>query len=158
MNKRKITIILLISLMIGIISLYTTFAYNEELVKLEDSHADYNIIYSLQENSNKKIIVLPHEEKYVDINLVNQYEKTVKYGMYYYLENMEVIPENVEITLSPESLDLLENTIKNKQKRSISIKINNSSDKQLELTIGALVGFENGNISDLVKPGEVLIN
>ena len=56
MSKRSILIILfLLLLSVGGITLYNTFAYDAEASKLEASNADYNIIYSLKENSDKYI-------------------------------------------------------------------------------------------------------
>lgn len=157
MSKKMIVVILLLMLSVGIISLYTTFAYDEENKVLEESTADHNLIYSIKENSNRQLTVASKEEKYIDITLKNTYESTVRYGMYYYLITPENMPDNVTITLSDESEDLLENTIKPAQTRSISIKVINNSDYPIELIIGALVGFENGKIEDLVENGEVLI-
>ena len=157
MSKKSIIVILLLMLSVGIVSLYTTFAYDEENRILEPSLADYNLIYSIKENSNKQLTVGPKEEKYIDITLKNTYKSTVRYGMYYYLINPTKLPENVTINLSEDSEDLLENNIKPEQIRSISIKITNNSEHQIELIIGALVGFENGKIEDLVENGEVLI-
>lgn len=157
MKKRTITIILLLLLSIGIISLYTTFAYNEEDNHLDKSMADYNLIYSLKEKSNHQITIESMEEKYLTINLSNPYESTVKYGMYYYLINPKKTPNNFTITLAEDSKDLLENTIKSNQKRTITLKITNNSENQVELLVGALVGFENGDINDLAKDGEILI-
>ena len=157
MSKKSIIVILLLMLSVGIVSLYTTFAYDEENRTLEPSLADYNLIYSIKENSNKQLTVGPKEEKYIDITLKNTYKSTVRYGMYYYLINPVKLPENVTINLSEDSEDLLENNIKPEQIRSISIKITNNSEHQIELIIGALVGFENGKIEDLVENGEVLI-
>ena len=71
MKKNIIIIILLIMLSIGIISLYTTFAYQEENKIEEPSDADYNLIYSLKDNINQEISINANEEKYVDINLTN---------------------------------------------------------------------------------------
>ena len=39
----------------------------------------------------------------------------------------------------------LQNTIKSGENRKVSIKIENNSEYNIELIIGALVGFENGN-------------
>ncbi|MBQ8219536.1 MAG: hypothetical protein IJZ79_07275 [Bacilli bacterium] len=158
MKKRIIIITILVTLLsIGIISVYSTYAYNEEDNILDESDANYNLIYSIRENSNKEVVINSKEEKYVNITLTNTYESTVKYGMYYYLINPKTLPENVTITLAEDSIDLLENIIKPNQTRSISIKIVNNSEKQLELIIGALVGFEKGNIEDLATNGEQLI-
>ena len=59
MKKSTIIIILLTVLIGGIIfSLYSTFAYNEEESKLDESNADYNLIYQIKENAAKNVIVM----------------------------------------------------------------------------------------------------
>lgn len=158
MSKNKITILLLLMLSIGIVSLYTTFAYegNNNVVTVESS-ADKQLIYSLKSSSNKEIIVNANSVKFVDINLLNTYQSTIKYGMYYYMINPDKLPDNVIITLSPDSLDSLEDIIKPGDTRSISIKIANNSEYTINLIVGALIGFENGKIEDLITDGEVLI-
>lgn len=157
MSKNKIIIVLLIMLTVGIISLYTTFGYQGENKIQEQSNADYNLIYSLKNSTNKEITVNANEEKFIDINLKNTYTSTIKYGMYYYLINPNKLPDNVVITLAEGSQDLLENTIKPEGTGTVSIKITNNSEYTINLIIGALIGFENGNIEDLVTDGEVLI-
>ena len=77
--------------------------------------------------------------------------------MYYYVEKPTRSPQGLTLSLAEDSLDLLQNTIKPNQSRNISIKVVNNSEEQVELVIGALVGFEKGNIEDLVKDGEILI-
>ena len=157
MKKRTIIIILLFFLLLSSITLYTTFAYNEEDTTLEKSDADYNFIYQLKEKSNKEIIINPNEEKYVDIVLTNTYSQTVKYGMYYYMIEPNTQVDGLIVSLSEDSPDLLENIIKPNQTRSISLKIVNNSDTQIDLLVGALVGFEKGEIKDLAQNGEILI-
>lgn len=157
MNKKTIIVVLLIMLSIGVISIYSTFAYDEEATKLTESNADYNLIYSMKENSNKQVNIGSNEEKYIDITLENIYKSTVRYGMYYYLISPNKMPENVTIKLAEDSKDLLENTIKPEQTRSISLKINNKSEYSVTMQIGALIGFENGSIEELVENGEILI-
>ena len=41
--------------------------------------------------------------------------------------------------------------------KSVSIKITNNSEYTIDVIIGALIGFEYGEIEDLLTPGEVLI-
>lgn len=158
MSKNKILIVLLMMLSIGIVSLYTTYAYegNNNIIEGE-STSDINLIYSLKDSTNKEILVNPKEEKFIDISLKNTYAATIRYGMYYYMLNPEKLPENVTITLAEDSVDTLENIIKPSQTRSISIRITNDSEYTINLIIGALIGFENGEIEDLVTDGEVLI-
>ncbi len=157
MKKRTIIIILLFFLVLSSITLYTTFAYNQEDTTLEESEANYNFIYQLKEKSNKEIIINPNEEKYVDIVLTNTYSQTVKYGMYYYMIEPNTQVDGLIVSLSEDSLDLLENIIKPNQTRSISLKIVNNSDTQIDILVGALVGFEKGEIKDLAQNGEILI-
>ena len=158
MTKKSIYIVLFILLFtVCILSLYTTFAYNEEEKKLDESTANYNLIYSLKDASNKQITVASKETKYVDIKLNNAYNSTVKYGMYYRLLKPNKMPDNINISLSEDSVGLLQDTIKSGESKVVSIKIDNNSEYNIELIIGALVGFENGNIEELLKENEVII-
>lgn len=158
MSKNKIIILLLIMLSISVVSLYTTYGLEvNNIITPGESTSDYNIISSIKESSNKQISVSSLEEKFIDISLKNTYESTIKYGMYYYLISPEKMPDNVTITLSEDSDDLLENTIKPDEVRTISIKITNNSEYSINLIIGALIGFEYGEIEDLVTDGETLI-
>jgi hypothetical protein len=157
MKKGIIAFILLLVVSLSIVSLYTTFAFDEETASLNESTSDYNIIYSMMSDSNRSIVVDAMEEKYYDIVLENVYDSNVRYGMYYYLSSPEVMPNGVSITLAEGSADPVEGIIKPKNVKSVSIKVTNNSDSKIYLTIGALIGFENGLIEDLVRDGEVLI-
>ena len=158
MSKNKIMIVLLLMLSIGIVSLYTTYAYEENNnIINEESISNSNLIYSLKDSTNKEIVVNPNEVKFIDISLKNIYDATVRYGMYYYMISPEKLPENITITLAEDSIDALENIIKPGITKSVSIKIENNSDYVINLIIGALIGFENGEIEDLITDGEVLI-
>ena len=158
MSKNKIIIVLLILLSIGVISLYTTYGLEENnATYVPTSDSDKTLIYSLKESSNKEISIGTKEEKFIDISLKNTYESTIRYGMYYYMISPSTLPDNVTITLSEDSEDLLENIIKPGQTRNISIKITNDSEYAINLIIGALIGFEHGEIEELVTDGEVLI-
>ena len=120
-------------------------------------HSLAEIISSIKESTNKQISISALEEKFIDVSLKNTYESTIKYGMYYYLVTPEKLPDNIEITLADDSEDLLENTIKPNETRNVSIRITNNSEYSINLIIGALIGFEYGEIEDLVTDGEVLI-
>lgn len=157
MSRNKIIIVLLVLLSIGVISLYTTYGFEGNNLAIEPSTSDKNIMISLKESTNKEIVVSSKEEKFIDISLKNTYDSTIRYGMYYYLISPENLPENVKITLAEDSVDLLENIIKPDQTRTVSIKITNDSEYTINLIIGALIGFEHGEIEELVTDGEVLI-
>ena len=158
MSKNKIMIVLLIMLSIGIISLYTTYAYEEEDFILDIPQASNNhIIMSIKNSTSKEITIAPKEEKFLEINIKNQEKNTIRYGMYYYMINPEKLPDNVSITLAEDSEDMLEDIIKPGTTRCVSIKISNKSQYSQNLIIGELAGYENGKPEELIKDGEVLI-
>ena len=158
MKKKQIIMILLIAVLsIGIISLYTTFAYNEEAAILDESTADYNLIYQVKSLSNKYITLNAQEEKFIDIVITNTYKSNLKYGMYYKLLNPKNSKESINISLAEESKGQLQSIIKPNNTKTISLKIKNGEDSSIDLVVGALVGFEQGKIEDLQKEGEILI-
>ena len=111
-----------------------------------------------QESFQRKILSKSAKEtKFIDITLDNTYTSTVRYAMYYNLLNHKKLPDNVTISLAEDSPSRLEDTIKSGENKVISIKIVNNSDDNLELVVGSVVGFENGNVADLLKENEVLI-
>ena len=152
MNRNGIIVMLLIMLSIGIVSLYTTYAYEEEYNNIikEQSDANYNVTVSIKDSKNKEIFLNSNEETFVDISLKNDKEKgTVGYGTYYYMKNPEKLPNGVNIALAEHSIDPLEGTMKEGESKNISIKITNNSEYTINLIIGALSGLENGKIEDL---------
>ena len=158
MSKNKIIIVLLIMLSIGIISLYTTYAYEEDNnTIIKEPVSDSNLIYLVKNSTNKEVSVGPKEQKFFDINLKNTYEATVRYGMYYYMINPEKLPDNVIITLAEGSEDALESTIKPDATKNVSLQITNNSNYAINLIIGALIGYEYGNMEELEKDGIILI-
>ena len=107
MSKRNILIFLVLLLVLGTISLYNTFAYNEEDINLDNSTANYNLIYSLKDKSSKRVVLSAREVKYLEINLENPYDSSVRYGMYYYVLNDNSNRDKLSITLDADSKDPL---------------------------------------------------
>lgn len=158
MKKKQIIMILLIAaLSISIISLYTTFAYDEEASILDKSEADYNLIYHVKSLSNQYLTVTAKEEKFIDIVITNTYTTNLKYGMYYKLLNTKDNSDKIKIKLTEDSKDELQSVIKPNNTKTISLSIKNESDTNIDLVVGALVGFEQGKIEELQKEGEILI-
>ena len=158
MSKNKIMIVLLMMLSIGIVSLYTTYAYEENNVSPDNIPINSdNIIMSIKNSTSKEINIGPNEEKFFEINITNEEKSTIRYGIYYFMIEPQKLPDNVSITLAEDSEDALENIIKSGNRRSISLKITNNSGYSIDLILGALAGYENGKPEDLIKSGEVLI-
>ena len=156
MRKKTIFIILIIAVLtVSILSLYSSFAYNEESNDLGETDANYNLIYSLSDESNKQIEVASNSDIYVDLDVTNTYDYTVKYGVYYYLVKPDDLPNGVSINRVDDLA--IQDTIEAHSSKTVSIKIVNKSDYNIELILGTLVGFENGNIEDLLTDGLVLI-
>ena len=156
MRKKTIFIILIIAVLtVSILSLYSSFAYNEESNDLGETDANYNLIYSLRDESNKQIEVASNSDIYVDLDVTNTYDYTVKYGVYYYLVKPDDLPNGVSINRLDDLA--IQDTIEAHSSKTVSIKIVNKSDYNIELILGTLVGFENGNIEDLLTDGLVLI-
>ena len=158
MSKNKIMIVLLIMLSIGIVSLYTTYAYEENNLSPDNIPINSeNIIMSIKNSTSKEINIGPKEEKFLEINITNEEKNTIRYGIYYYMITPEKLPDNVSITLTEDSEDELEDIIKPGSKRIVSLKITNNSEYSIDLILGALAGYENGKLEDLIKYGEILI-
>ena len=158
MNKKSLYAILFIMVFaFSILSLYTTFAYDEDAGRLDESDANYNLIYSIKDASNQQVTVATNESKFVDIMLNNTYNATVRYGLYYHLIEPRKLPDGVEIKLAQESVNALKDKIKPNEMKVITIEIDNNSSYNIELVIGALVGFENGRVEELLKDGDILI-
>ena len=157
MSKKSIVAVLMMIFSVGIISLYTTYAMDNETMTLGESSSDYNLIYSISENSNKQLALAAGETKYVDIVLTNTYDSTIRYGMYYYAVNPTVLPDNVNIGLAETSEDLLEDVIETGKERVVSLKVENNSEYNVVIIVGALIGFVNGDIQDLETDKQILI-
>ena len=158
MNKKSIIIILAImSIAFIIISLYSTFAIDEDSFKLDNSTADYNLTYSLNDNNYQEVKVNSNDELYVDLNFTNNYDSNVKYGAYYRLIEPSSVPDGLTITLSPDSANMYEEVIKPHETKIISVKITNDSKNNVTVQLGTIVGFENGDITDIIANDEILI-
>lgn len=157
MSKKSIVAILMMIFSFSVISIYSTYAFNNEVLPLDESESDYNLIYNISEKSNKQITVNKGETKFVDISLTNTYDSTIRYGMFYYAVNPEVLPSGVKISLADTSVDTLQNIIRTGETKSVSLEVKNESEYNVVLILGALIGFENGNIKDLETDKQILI-
>ena len=71
----------------------------------------------------------------------------------------------IDFTVAYDRTNISSNEISNiiissktyKTTNTFSIRINNNSEYSINLIIGALIGFENGEIKDLITDGEKLI-
>ena len=152
MSKNKIIIVLLMMLSVGIISLYSTYAYEEDNsidMILEESTANDNLQIQIKGSNNKEVVIGPKEERFYEITLNQPYDENVKYGIFYKMVSPEQLPSNVTITLADDSEDILENVIKPGEIINVSIKITNDSEYTVTLILDAKGGFENRPIDEI---------
>ena len=152
MSKNKIIIVLLMMLSVGIISLYTTYAYEEDNsidMIIEESTANNNLETEINDSNNKEVVIGPKEERFYEIALNQSYEENVKYGIFYKMVSPKYLPDNVTITLADDSEDSLENVIKPGETRNVSIKITNDSEYTVTLILDSFGGFENRPIDEI---------
>ena len=100
--------------------------------------------------------VLPKETKFIDITLNNTYTSTVRYAIYYHVISGKN-SSDLSLSLAEDSKDALQDTIKANENKVVSVKITNNSDNEIDLVVGSVVGFENGNIEDLLEENEILV-
>ena len=157
MKNKMIIISFALVVVIIVVSLYTTFAYNDNNNGLTKSNADINLEYSTKDDNSQEVIINHGEEKYIDISLKNTYTSKVKYGIYYKMISPNKTPSGLNITKDYRSQGLLESTLNKDEEALVTIKISNDSKYDFKLEIGSLIGFEKGDISTLVSDNQVLI-
>ena len=124
MSKKSITLIIFILFVsFGIISLYTTFAFNEEDTKMDESQANYNLIYPLNDLRKQEVVIPSGEEKNVDIAITNTYNTTLRYGLCYKLVSPDTKPDELVVSTASESDNPSESTIKTGENKIITIKV-----------------------------------
>lgn len=154
LSKKSVIAVLMMILSFGIISIYSTYAFDEEDATLGESKSDDIVTFVLgQKDAN----LVPGEVKFIDVSLFNGNSGDVKYGMYYYSINPSRLPDGVKISLADDSDDPLEDIIKINESKSVSIRIENNSEYNINLRIGAFGGFVKDNIEYFETDNYVLI-
>ncbi|MBQ9853580.1 MAG: hypothetical protein IJO57_00920 [Bacilli bacterium] len=154
LSKKSVIAVLMMILSFGIISIYSTYAFDEEDITLDESNSDYNVMFVLGE---RDATLVPGETKFIDVSLTNNNSGDVRYGMYYYAINPNRLPSEVNISLADDSDDPLEDIIKINESKSVSIRIENNSEYNINLRIGAFGGFVKDDIEYFETDNYVLI-
>lgn len=154
LSKKSVIAVLMMILSFGIISIYSTYAFDEEDITLDESNSDHNVMFVLGE---RDATLVPGETKFIDVSLTNNNSGDVRYGMYYYAINPNRLPSEVNISLADDSDDPLEDIIKINESKSVSIRIENNSEYNINLRIGAFGGFVKDNIEYFETDNYVLI-
>lgn len=154
--KKRLIIIAIIIISIGLVSLYATFALNDNH-NLDDSDSDINLSYVLNNESDMSVSVGKYDEKYVDMILKNNYKEKVKYGVYYKVNDMDTLPLGVNIIIDNNSVNSNEEIIKPNEEKIVTVIIKNDSDNDISISLGSVIGFVQGDINALLDNDMILI-
>lgn len=154
MKKKIIIIGSLIIIVIGLVSLYNTFAIDKDNSNDNDNKDGINL--TLKE-SDMNVTINSGEEKYIDMYLQNTYDEGVKYGIYYQMNEPKSIPSGLEILIDDKSDNNNLGLLKPLEEKIVTIKMVNNSSYNVSLTLGSVVGFVQGDINSLLEKNMILI-
>ncbi len=157
MKKRLLLIGVIVITAIVMLSLYRTFSLSENKdTGIIPSNGDLLLTYSLN-NSSNYINVSINEEKYVDINLKNIYNSSVKYGIYYVMKEPKQIVPGLMISIDENTKNINEEILEPLEEKQVTIRIVNNSEYNISLYFGSVVGFEQGDVNSLLEENMILI-
>ncbi len=157
MKKRLILIGIILIITVGLLSLYRTFSLSEdEKNNVMPSFNDYLLTYSLKEDTNN-IIIGSKEEKYVDINLKNIYSSSVRYGVYYVMNEPKEVVDGLIVNIDINTKNNNEEILAPNEEKKVTVRIVNYSEYNVSISLGSVVGFELGDVTTLLKDGMILI-
>lgn len=157
MKKGLILIGIIIIITVGMLSLYRTFSLsdeNENNVVLSDS--DMLLNYALKYDTNNINIGI-NEEKYVDIKLKNTYSSSVKYGIYYVMNEPKQLVDGLMVTIDDDTKNTNEEILEPNEEKIVTVKIINKSEYNISLSLGNVIGFRQGDINTLLNDNMILI-
>ena len=156
-NKIGIQNLILVSFVFVVLmcmSLYQTFSlYTEDGgVSIIDNITTLNFILNA-DNTTNTISVASGTSKYLDITVSNKSATKLKYAIYYNQKynNIDLTKEeNFNISYLPKSKHAASGTINAGDNYVISVKIDNYTSNDVEVTLGVAYGFNNA--SDVNPP------
>ena len=130
MSKKKIIILSVIVILIGIASILSTYALDITMTKGTSSNYDTSLTF--------------------DIVVNNPYTDTITYGLAYKMLNPTTKPDNLIIAVTNISENSAQGTINSNSKKVISLIIINNSTSNIQIGLTVINGYKNGG--DLIIP------
>ncbi len=155
MSKRKLIILPVIVILIGIASILTTYALDITMTKGTSSNYDMYLTFDISGNVNKELSVEAGKTKTFDIVVNNPYTDTITYGIAYKMLNPTTKPDDLIIAVTNISENTSEGTIDANSKKVISLIIVNDSTSNIQLSLTVVNGYKNGG--DLIIPTDYTI-
>ena len=150
MSKKKIIILSVIVILIGIASILTTYALDITMTKGTSSNYDMSLTFDISGNVNKELSVEAGKTKTFDIVVNNPYTDTITYGIAYKMLNPTTKPDNLTIAVTNISENPYQGTIEANSKKVISLIIVNDSTSNIQVGLTVVNGYKNGG--DLILP------
>ncbi len=144
MNKKRITIIILVILILfGIYMLYNTFAVST----IASNNASN--VYNITIGEGTSINVPKNSSKTIYFHLKNTNNGSVKYALGYNTTS------NIEVKVYEDSKDKVLDTIGYGENKFIKLYLNNPTNNSNTVTITSVLGYENGG--DLIVPDGITL-
>ena len=150
MSKKKIIILSVIVILIGIASILSTYALDITMTKGTSSNYDMSLTFDISGNVNKELSVEAGKTKTFDIVVNNPYTDTITYGLAYKMLNPTTKPDNLIIAVTNISENPSEGIIDANSKKVISLIIVNDSTSNIQVSLSVINGYKNGG--DLIIP------
>ena len=150
MSKKKIIILSVIVILIGIASILSTYALDITMTKGTSSNYDTSLTFDILGNVNKELSVEAGKTKTFDIVVNNPYTDTIIYGIAYKMLNPTTKPDNLIITVTNISENPSECMIDANSKKVISLIIVNDSTSNIQVSLTVVNEYKNGG--DLILP------
>ena len=150
MSKKKIIILSVIVILIGIASILSTYALDITMTKGTSSNYDMSLTFDISGNVNKELSVEAGKTKTFDIVVNNPYTDTITYGITYKMLNPTTKPDDLIIAVTNISENPSEGMIDANSKKVISLIIVNNSTSNIQVSLSVINGYKNGG--DLIIP------
>ena len=150
MSKKKIIILSVIVILIGIASILSTYALDITMTKGTSSNYDMSLTFDISGNVNKELSVEAGKTKTFDIVVNNPYTDTITYGIAYKMLNPTTKPDDLIIAVTNISENPSEGMIDANSKKVISLIIVNNSTSNIQVSLSVINGYKNGG--DLIIP------
>ena len=150
MSKKKIIILSVIVILIGIASILTTYALDITMTKGTSTNYDMSLTFDISGNVNKELSVEAGKTKTFDIVVNNTYTDTITYGIAYKMLNPTTKPDDLIIAVTNISENPSEGIIDANSKKVISLIIVNDSTSNIQVSLSVINGYKNGG--DLIIP------
>ena len=150
MSKKKIIILSVIVILIGIASILSTYALDITMTKGTSTNYDMSLTFDISGNVNKELSVEAGKTKTFDIVVNNPYTDTITYGIAYKMLNPTTKPDDLIIAVTNISENPSEGMIDANSKKVISLIIVNDSTSNIQVSLSVINGYKNGG--DLIIP------